>query len=336
MVMTTTHLKHALVLALAAGLAACTVTDTVPPPLAGPSEMSLSLAINANPDVLAQDGGSQSVITVDARDVNGQPVTNRLLRVEIEGGDFGMLSARTVSTNGTGRATFTYTAPSGPASGPSDVFIRVTPSETDNANALARVVNIRLNPPGTINTGGLSPVFVFLPGEPAAHQTVRFDASGSTAGRGATITNYSWTFGDGTGSSSGSSVATHAYAAPGSYGARLTITDSQGSSATSATQIVEVGDGAPPVAAFTFSPLEPIVGDTVFFNAATSAAGPGHHIVSYRWDWGDGQPSQGGSTRSHVFGGSASPKVGNFVVVLTVTDEAGQTGVTSMTVPVSP
>jgi PKD repeat protein len=99
---------------------------------------------------------------------------------------------------------------------------------------------------------------------------------------------------------------------------------------------VEVGAGAVPVAAFVFSPLEPVVGDTVFFNAATSVAGPGHQIVSYRWDWGDGQPSQGGLTRSHVFGGSASPKTGNFVVVLTVTDEAGQTAVFSQTVPVSP
>ena len=45
----TTHLKHALVLALAACLAACTVTDTPAPPLAGPSEMSLSLAITREP-----------------------------------------------------------------------------------------------------------------------------------------------------------------------------------------------------------------------------------------------------------------------------------------------
>ncbi len=330
----TTHLKHALVLALAAGLAACTVTDTPAPPLAGPSEMSLSLAITANPDVLSQDGRSVSRIRVTARDPNNQPVS-RTLYVEIEGGDFGTLSTREVTTIN-GEAEFTYTAPPAGDGTVQDVAIRVRPKETDFASSLSRVVNIRLRPDGTINTGGLSPIFVFLPSTPAAHQTVRFDASSSTAGRGTIITRYDWTFGDGTSTSSSSSAATHAYSTPGSYAVRLTVTDSQGATATSASQVVEVGDGVAPVAAFVFSPLEPIVGDTVFFNAATSTAGPGHQIVSYRWDWGDGQPSQGGSTRSHVFGGSASPKTGNFVVVLTVTDEAGQTSTFAQTIPVSP
>lgn len=331
-----TYITRALLLVLAASAGACSITDTVPPPLSGPSEMSLSLAINANPDVLSQDGGSQSVITVEARDVNGQPVANQLLRLEIEGGDFGTLSARSVATNSSGRATFTYTAPSGPALSSSNVIIRVTPSEIDNSNAVSRVINIRLTPPGSINTGAPTPVFVFLPAAPAAFQTVRFDGSASTAGRGATITRYDWSFGDGSSASGSNPVATHAYNTPGEYAARLTVTDSQGVSATSASQLVEVGDGVAPVAAFVFSPQEPVVGDTVFFNAATSTPGAGHRIVSYQWNWGDGQPSQGGATRSHVFGGSAAPKAGNFVVVLTVTDETGQTGTTTQVIPVSP
>ena len=45
--------------------------------------MSLSLAITANPDVLSLDGASQSQITIEARDANGQPAANVPLRVEI-------------------------------------------------------------------------------------------------------------------------------------------------------------------------------------------------------------------------------------------------------------
>ena len=45
--------------------------------------MSLSLAITANPDVLSLDGSSQTLITIEARDTNGQPAPNVPLRVEI-------------------------------------------------------------------------------------------------------------------------------------------------------------------------------------------------------------------------------------------------------------
>ena len=57
----TNYIKCVLVLMMAAIAAGCTMTDTDPPPLAGPSEMSLSLAITANPDVLSLDGSSQTL-----------------------------------------------------------------------------------------------------------------------------------------------------------------------------------------------------------------------------------------------------------------------------------
>ena len=44
---------------------------------------------------------------------------------------------------------------------------------------------------------------------------------------------------------------------------------------------------AKPVADFSHSPLEPKSGDTVYFNAAASYDSDGH-IVSYKWDFGDG------------------------------------------------
>ena len=112
----TKHITRALVLMMAAIAAGCTMSDSKAPPLAGPSEMSLSLAITANPDVLSLDGSSQTLVTVEARDENGQPKRDVPLRVEIlaDGSniDFGTISARTLVTGSNGRATFTYTAPS--------------------------------------------------------------------------------------------------------------------------------------------------------------------------------------------------------------------------------
>ena len=120
---------RSLMIAAAVLASACTVSRTPAPPLQGPSELGLSLAITASPDVLSQDGASQSQITVHARDANGQVASNVAFRAEItvEGGgayDYGSLSARTLVTGSNGLATFTYTAPAAaarcrPTTGPS-------------------------------------------------------------------------------------------------------------------------------------------------------------------------------------------------------------------------
>ena len=74
----TKYITHVLVLLAAALAGSCTLADSQPPPLAGPSEMSLSLAITANPDVLSLDGSSQTLVTVDARDATAnRPQTCR-------------------------------------------------------------------------------------------------------------------------------------------------------------------------------------------------------------------------------------------------------------------
>jgi PKD repeat protein len=69
--------------------------------------------------------------------------------------------------------------------------------------------------------------------------TCAFTGSGQ-APSGATITNYAWSFGDGTSTSGGSATTNHTYAAAGSYPVTLTITDSAGDTA-STSQTVTVG-----------------------------------------------------------------------------------------------
>jgi chitodextrinase len=242
----TKYITHALVLMTAAAAAGCTLGDSAPPPLAGPSEMSLSLSITANPETLSLDGSSQALITVDARDTNGMPKANVPFRVEILADgqivDFGSISARTLTTNSTGRSSFTYTAPSFVAGPIPNVQLSVTPTGSevgfDASAQLRRVVTIRLVPPGFIG-GAPTARFTFSPASPAAFSDVRFDGSTSTAGLGAIITSWTWDFGD---NSSGSGeIATHRYTAPGTYQARLTVTDSNGISNSSEFQAVVVG-----------------------------------------------------------------------------------------------
>lgn len=239
-----------LVLAVALA-AACTVKDTKTPALAGPSELGLSLSLQAVPDVVIQDGESRTQIVVTARDATSQPVANLALRVEISYRsnlvDYGTLSpGRNIVTGGDGKAVVTYTPPKAPAqasdSGDNIVTILVTPLSTNYANAVAREVQVRLVPPGVIvaPTGAL---FTWSPAAPVVRAMVYFDASLSTVPSGRTIKAYEWDFGDGDQKRvEGSAQTTHDFVAAGDFLVRLTITDSAGAKA-SVARTVKVTEG---------------------------------------------------------------------------------------------
>ena len=75
-----------------------------------------------------------------------------------------------------------------------------------------------------------------------------------------------------------------------------------------------------PVADFTYSPLDPISGEVVYFNASASNDADGT-IEKYTWDFGDGT-SSGGKTTTHKFDvGEFLSKT--FTVSLTVVDNEG-------------
>ena len=104
------HIRYAPALLLAAAMtSACTLQEPESPLPTGPSEMSLSLTITATPDVIAQDGGSQALITIIARNANSQPVpgVTLLVQTSVNGTevDYGTLSAKSLVTDGQGRAT---------------------------------------------------------------------------------------------------------------------------------------------------------------------------------------------------------------------------------------
>jgi PKD repeat protein len=71
------------------------------------------------------------------------------------------------------------------------------------------------------------------PSSPVANTAATFNASTSTVGTGATITQYAWDFGDGGATVTSTTPAVQKiYGAAGSYLVTLTITDSLGRQAT--------------------------------------------------------------------------------------------------------
>jgi PKD repeat protein len=87
--------------------------------------------------------------------------------------------------------------------------------------------------PKQVSIGNGSPVaaITFSPTSPHVTDTLTFDASGSAAASGATITGYAWNFGDGSTSSSGPTTS-HKYSSAGSFTVRVTVTDNQGRTGT--------------------------------------------------------------------------------------------------------
>jgi PKD repeat protein len=80
--------------------------------------------------------------------------------------------------------------------------------------------------------------FTHSPTSPTSGSPVTFDGSASTDPSGATITSYSWKFGDG--ATATGATTSHTYSAAGSYRVTLTVTDSNGLTGTQ-TQTLTVG-----------------------------------------------------------------------------------------------
>jgi PKD repeat protein len=319
-------------IAVAAG-AGCTVDKQDAPELSGPSELGTSVTLYASPDTLRQDGASQSQITVQAQDGNGQPVRNLPVRLDVavDGTvtDFGQLSGKNLVTGGDGRASATYTAPLPPVD-PVDkqiiVQIQATPGGSNYANAVTRSVSIRLVPPGIILPPNGTPVpsFTYAPSTPLTKMGVTFDATLSRDSDGR-IVSYAWNFGDG--ETDSGVVVKHEFDVVGTYIVTLTVTDDRGQSASLSKEIV-VASTTEPKADFVTSPSAPVVGEKVFFNGATSTASVGRTIVQYDWDFGTGVQASG-MLQSHTY-----TKAGEYTVVLVVTDDSGNKGSTSKKVTI--
>jgi len=147
---------------------------------------------------------------------------------------------------------------------------------------------------------------------------VQFDGSASFDPDGS-IAAYSWDFGDG---NTGTGVTpSHTYAANGSYIVSLTVTDDQGGMG-SATSLVSIGAVNQPPVADPNGPYTGSAGSVIVFDGSASIDLDGS-IVSYNWDFGDGNTATGVSP-NHIY------MVGGiYTVTLIVTDDAGADGTAS-------
>ena len=126
--------------------------------------------------------------------------------------------------------------------------------------------------------------FIFSPQQPTELDIVTFDASSSYDEDGF-IVNYTWNFGDG--SKAYDMIVHHQYEFDGSYTVRLTVYDNDGAWDTIEKEVVVIN--IPPVANFTYTPVNPIVGQLVQFNDSSYDMDGGIYI--WQWDFGDGTTS---------------------------------------------
>ena len=133
---------------------------------------------------------------------------------------------------------------------------------------------------------------------------------------GDSIVNYSWDIGGAISLSGATPSLTDAQIdslGVGSHAVSLTVTDNLGLTDTESTTLT-IYDNRP-FASFTANPNPAACGQSVTFNASGSSHGrPDRSIVSYSWDFGDGNTGSGVSV-SHSYAAYAS-----YTATLTVTD----------------
>ncbi|OVE78596.1 hypothetical protein BVY01_05045 [bacterium I07] len=143
----------------------------------------------------------------------------------------------------------------------------------------------------------------------AVNSNVYFDGSESAA-EGAELISWDWNFGDGT--SGEGPTAEHTYTEPGKYFVTLTVkTGIESVCNSNSTTDYIIVNGAP--AAMAGEDRFAAVNEVIMFNGADSKDSDGS-VVSFNWDFGDGNQADGLEVR-HQFAGS-----GEYAVILTVKD----------------
>ncbi|MGY5538423.1 S8 family serine peptidase [Vibrio brasiliensis] len=178
-----------------------------------------------------------------------------------------------------------------------------------------------------LNAGGMNPptAEIVLSANSVAFGTpVDFDGSNSSDSEGGNIVSYDWNLGDGT-TSDQVAINDYVYAQAGSYEVTLTVTDNDGLSDSTSTTVQVTTDLPNAVIAIDNPAVSYGIGEVVYFNGLGSSD-PDGSIAVYEWNFGDGQSSVGVNA-SHVYASA-----GDFMVTLTVTDNAGAMNSSSVNV----
>lgn len=140
------------------------------------------------------------------------------------------------------------------------------------------------------------------------------------------ISSYIWDFKDG--STSSEANPTHTFSSLGVYEVTLTITDNEGLSTSEAVTITVTEEpNQAPIAKTSANPISGAAPLEVSFNGSTSTDDVS--IVTYQWDFKDGQNGNAANL-DHMY-----TEPGNYVAVLTVTDENGLSDQSSVSITVT-
>ena len=190
------------------------------------------------------------------------------------------------------------------------VKLEVTDDSQQKNNRAEKSTKVKVNAaPQPVLT---APLLVTATGFP-----ITFSGRDSTDSDGK-ITGYDWGFGDST-KGKGRDVS-HAYAAPGLYTVRLTVTDDAGvaDSSTSIEQVIRVNQ--PPIP----DPgADRVVNSSLVEFDGSASSDTDDEIIDYQWDFGDGSTGSGVKT-SHVYALPGSYQVQLRVIDGSDSSSAGQ------------
>jgi PKD repeat protein len=194
----------------------------------------------------------------------------------------------------------------------------VTVTDADGATATDTVeITVTNSAPtvriGAVPTSGVAPLAVHFSSE----------ASDTEAGE----LTYAWDFGDG--GTAGTRNANHTYAAPGTYTAKVSVTDKHGATGT-AQVVVTVANPPANVAPTVQAAADPTSGSTPLRVRFTSSArdADGDPLTSV-WDFGDGGRA-GGASAVHTYS-----RPGAYDAEVTVTDPGGRSATATVRVTVN-
>jgi PKD repeat protein len=169
--------------------------------------------------------------------------------------------------------------------------------------------------------------FSFTPVNPQPGTAVTFTSTSTDID--GTITAWSWDLdGDGRFGDATTPSTTFTFLTGGLHLVSLRVTDDRGAVATARQNVLV---DRPPVASFTWTPSNPLVGQAIRFSSTSTDPDGNNTIVKQEWDLtGNGQFTDAiGSTATKVFA-----QAGDAIVRLRVTDDRGVSSIAAMTVPV--
>lgn len=296
------------------GCAPChssSASATVTVSIGGPTNVIVE---ETNTYTISVTGGPSGAFGFDLSATEGTILVTDSVNTQLKDGDL------THTTNGVFQSSwlFDWKAPSSPGTVTMNVAALSADGDgkgysDDLWNLVSLSITVEAAPPEL-----QPPVasFTFSPIDPDVDETVTFDASASSDPDG-TIMSYEWDFGDG--ASDTGEIALHAYSSAETYTVTLTVTDDDGLTDVATSDVtVSPLELQAPVASFTFSPLSPVVGGLVTFDASGSSD-PDGTIVSFEWDLGDGSFGSG-VTDTHTYSSAD-----DYTVTLVVVDSDGLT-----------